>query len=182
MTSDDQFRERVKKLHAQLGSTNLNEREAARRKLDELLEQKKKTWNDLPELLSSDRNNEGFHRTDNPPDDDGPSDVPGPLNLACQLDTRYLHLTRHQCIALALWIIHTHVFDRFTTTPRLTLRSPVRGCGKTTTLLVVKELAAKARRVDHITAAAIFRIIDFDRPTLLLDEGDNLDLVHSPTL
>jgi hypothetical protein len=115
-------------------------------------------------------------------DVDGPSDVPGPLNLACHILPRYLHLTRHQCIALALWIIHTHVFDRFTTSPRLVLRSPVRGCGKTTTLLVVKELAAKARRADHITAAAIFRMVDFDRPTLLLDEGDNLDLVHSPTL
>ena len=78
----------------------------------------------MPELLSGDRNNEGFHAGDNAPDDDGPSDVPGPLDLVCHMLMRYLHLTPHQYVALALWIIHTHVFDRFTVTPRLALRSP----------------------------------------------------------
>ena len=82
MTTEHRFRERVKKLHAQLGTKNPSEREIARRKLDELLEEKKKTWNDLPELLSGDQNNERFHGTGNAPDDDGPSDVPGgPLDL-----------------------------------------------------------------------------------------------------
>ena len=95
---------------------------------------------------------------------------------------KYLHLTRHQFVALTLWIAHTFVFNRFSITPRLALVSPVMGCGKTTALDIANELAFKTSKTDHITAAVLFRLIDRDRPTLLLDEGDNEDLPNNPTL
>jgi hypothetical protein len=51
----------------------------------------------------------------------------------------------------------------------------VRGCGKTTVLDVLQRLALRAQKFDHVTPA-IFRLIDEQRPTLLLDECDNLEL------
>jgi len=52
----------------------------------------------------------------------------------------------------------------------------------TTLLNIVNELASKTQKTDHITAAVLFRLIDRDRPTLLLDEADNQDLPNNPIL
>lgn len=49
-------------------------------------------------------------------------------------------------------------------------------------LNIVKALGCRARKTDHVTAAVLFRLIDRDRPTLLLDEADNQDLANNPTL
>ena len=88
----------------------------------------------------------------------------------------YVALEPHEYIAVALWIIHTHVYDRFMVTPRLLLTSPVRNCGKTTVLDVISRLAARAEKSDNITAAAIYHHVNKLRSTLLLDEADNLEL------
>ena len=50
----------------------------------------------------------------------------------------YVALRPHEYIAVALWALHTHVYDRFMVTPRLALRSPVADCGKTTLLDVCR--------------------------------------------
>lgn len=49
-------------------------------------------------------------------------------------------------------------------------------------MAIISRLAAKPKKADHITAAAIFRLIDRERPTLLLDEVDNLDLRNNAPL
>jgi hypothetical protein len=180
--ADDKLRATLKKLHRLLGSSNANERDAAWRKIDELLAKHKKSWNDLAGLIGG----------DDQPDDNASSNIddganaaphPSPLDLINYMLEKYLYFkTEHQFVALTLWIAHTFVFNRFSVTPRLVLRSPVRGCGKTTGLNVINALALKTKKVDHITAAVTFRLIDRDRPTLLLDEVDNLDLRNNPTL
>jgi hypothetical protein len=82
----------------------------------------------------------------------------------------------HAYVATALWSLHTHVYNQFMVTPRLALVSPVRGCGKTTVLALLQFLTARGRKEDGITAAAIFRLVDREHCTLLLDEADNLGL------
>jgi hypothetical protein len=42
---------------------------------------------------------------------------------------------------------------------------------------VLALLTPRAKRVDHTTAAALFRTIDRDHPTIMIDEADNLDIV-----
>jgi hypothetical protein len=54
-------------------------------------------------------------------------------------------MTPHQFVAVALWIAHTFVYQRFAVTPRLMMTSPVRGCGKTTLLDLHIEEAARLR-------------------------------------
>ena len=117
---------KLKKLHALLGSDNPAEREAPRAKLVELLAKDKKTWNNLPGLLSSAEIRQQ-QEDDEPSSDTIASDRPASLDLIRHILRRHLHLTEHQFIALALWIAHTFKYHRFSVTPRLALLSPVRG-------------------------------------------------------
>jgi hypothetical protein len=85
-------------------------------------------------------------------------------------------------VAIALWVLHTHVYNQFLVTPRLALVSPVRGCGKTTVLAFLALLAARGRKDDSISAAAIIRLVDREHCTLLCNEADNLGLGHNSIL
>jgi hypothetical protein len=101
---------------------------------------------------------------------------PNVLELVRYVLESYVDLKPHEYVTAALWILHTHVFDRFTITPRLALLSPVKGCGKSKLLLIAEHLTANPERHDNISAASIFRLIEMSPGTLLLDEGDNLGL------
>jgi ribosomal protein L32 len=85
-------------------------------------------------------------------------------------------------MALALWVLHTHVFGRYRVTPRLALLSPVRGCGKTTALILLEALCADPDRSDNTTAASIYHMLAEREHTLLIDEGDNLGLLNNSVL
>jgi hypothetical protein len=73
---------------------------------------------------------------------------------------------------LALWAQHTHCFDCFACSPRASITSPEKGCGKTTTLDVLECLVSRPLPTANATASAIFRIVEQARPTLLIDEAD----------
>jgi putative DNA primase/helicase len=66
-----------------------------------------------------------------------------------------------------------HAFDRFFIFPRLFITAPEKGCGKTTLLDVIARLVPRPLMASNITAAALFRVIEAARPTLLLDEADS---------
>ena len=95
---------------------------------------------------------------------------------------KYLALKPHEYVALACWILHAHVFENFTHSPKLALLSPVRGCGKTTVLKIIRELTPRAYLTASVSAAAIYESIETERPTVLIDEGDNLEFATAATL
>lgn len=86
--------------------------------------------------------------------------------------TRYLALPKGAAPALALWTLHTYVFDRFAITPRLAVVSAEKGSGKTTVLRLLEHLACKTLLAAHVTPAALFRTLAIAQPTLLIDEAD----------
>jgi hypothetical protein len=108
------------------------------------------------------------------------------LDLLMAVIDQYVSVTTEQCLFIALWILHTYIFDRrlFMHTPRLLVSSPVRGCGKTTLMLLLEALVANGDRSDSVTAASIYYAMDpyEPTPTFLLDEGDNLDLLRNQIL
>jgi hypothetical protein len=114
-------RKRLRDLHARMCSDNSGERDAAWRKLDALLKRLGKSWNDLPELLH-DETNASAPRTD-PRDADQSAPNVGanitPADTVRYMLEEYVALDEHEYVAVALWIIHTHVFDKFMVTPRL---------------------------------------------------------------
>ena len=182
---------RLVQLHAMLGSTNAGEAESARQKILELLSRYRKNWNDLTNLLKGDAaanpdtwtpawdDSRGAEHSSNAVDAGLPEAAakePNVLELVHFILQEYVDMKPHEHIAAALWVLHTHVFDRFTISPRLAFTSPVRGCGKTTALAVIEQLAFRPERMDNATPAVIYHLIDRLQGTLLIDEADNLGL------
>jgi len=94
------------------------------------------------------------------------------LDEISQLFTKYLVLPEGAAEILTLWAAHTHVFDAFQHTPRLNITSPESECGKTLLLDVLETVTPKSLRTENVTTAVLFRIIDKESPTLLIDEYD----------
>lgn len=174
-----------------MGSSNASERETARQKIDELLTKHRKTWNDLQELLQGGSDTTGWEAAwdDTRGAEQQAGDAinaglpaaalkepPNVLELVHFILEEYIDMKPHEHVAAALWVLHTHVFDRFTISPRLAFTSPVRGCGKTTALAVIEQLASRPERMDNATPAVIYHLIDRLQGTLLVDEADNLGL------
>jgi hypothetical protein len=86
---------------------------------------------------------------------------------------RFVVMSDKDAFVMGWWILHTYVFDVFTCTPRLSISSPEKRCGKTTCLDVCGCLVTRPVSAVDITGPAIFRTIEQARPTLLFDEADN---------
>jgi hypothetical protein len=169
--------QRFLKLFAMLSSSHAAEADNARAQLFNLLSRHGLTWNDLPAILASaDSANQG---TSQAPPSDHSTSVPdvNVLGLVLRLIEERIAIEPSERMIVALWVLHSYVFDLFVITPRLVLVSPVRGCGKTTLLALLELLVAEPYRTDDVTAAAIYHQLDCrPKTTLLIDEADNLGL------
>jgi hypothetical protein len=87
---------------------------------------------------------------------------------------RFIVLPPHGDVLLAVWTLHTFLFDQFSFTPYLHVISPERECGKSTLAELMYHLCANATTPGGMSAAAMYRRIERVRPTLLLDEWDSL--------
>ena len=83
---------------------------------------------------------------------------------------RHAALPNHADVVLALWPLHTWVFDCFDITPYLVITSPTRRCGKSLVLTILQWLCCRAKKNDSMSKAAIYRSVENERPTLVLDE------------
>jgi hypothetical protein len=103
---------------------------------------------------------------------------PGPVDGAQLLDDiaaaicNHVVMSDHARDICALWTIHTYLIRRFKISPKLSIRSPAKRCGKSTLIEVLAELVFRAWPTGSITKAALFRVIDKWHPTLLIDEVD----------
>ena len=82
----------------------------------------------------------------------------------------------HAAVAVTLWPAHTHVVDRFESSPRLACLSPEPGSGKTRKLEVLDLLVPRPMFTLNASAAALFRKVadPSGRPTVLIDEADTI--------
>lgn len=109
--------------------------------------------------------------------DSGPAPA---MTLAEALDAvaghlcRFVHFARPEhADAIALWAAHTHApLERLEQSPILALTSAVKQSGKTKVLDVLEFLVARPWRITRPSEAVLFRKIDRDQPTVLLDEVD----------
>lgn len=84
----------------------------------------------------------------------------------------YVVLPTHGGPTLALWTLYTYGFQHFEFSPRLAITSPEKRCGKSTLLIMLEILAHKPLSASNISTASIYRVIEAEQPTLLLDEAD----------
>jgi uncharacterized protein DUF3631 len=88
--------------------------------------------------------------------------------------SRFAILPPGALLPVSLLAIGTHCFDVFETFPYLVLISPEKGCGKTRTTEVLEQIAAEPVRAVCISEAALFRLVEDRKPTLILDEAEGL--------
>ena len=104
-----------------------------------------------------------------------PSAVTG-AELLADLATavrRHVIVSASAADCIAAWIAHTWVADRFQHTPRLSVTSPAKRCGKSTLLDVLRATCRRAIKADNISASGVFRTVETLSPiTLLVDEAD----------
>ena len=87
---------------------------------------------------------------------------------------RFVVMSAAQFTATTLWIVHTYVFLLGFWTPYLAITSAAKRCGKSRLLELLFYFVSKAWYTSSASAASLFREIDRNRPTLLLDEMDAL--------
>ena len=73
----------------------------------------------------------------------------------------------------ALWVAHTYAFMAAQCTPYLLITSPSKQCGKSRLLDIMKLLVKTPFKCSGVTAAALLRMIDQKKPTVLIDETDS---------
>jgi putative DNA primase/helicase len=108
------------------------------------------------------------------PDEPWPDAVDGAALLTEVRATilRYVVCPPEVATAGALWIAHAHALDAADLSPIFLIISPTIRCGKSTLLKVIGGLSPRGLLSSNVTAAAVFRVVEQDRPTLLVDEAD----------
>lgn len=114
---------------------------------------------------------------------DGPVPPPWEIDGAGVLDAVHAFLGRfvaypseHARVAHTLWIAHTHLMDRWESTPRIAFLSPEPGSGKSRCLEVSEPLVPRPVHAVNTTPAYLFRKVSDPEgaPTILYDEIDTV--------
>jgi hypothetical protein len=80
----------------------------------------------------------------------------------------------HALVAHALWILHTHLMDKWDSTPRLAFQSKEPGSGKSRALEVTEQLVPNPVCAINVSAAYLFRKTGSGTATILFDEIDTI--------
>jgi Protein of unknown function (DUF3631) len=79
----------------------------------------------------------------------------------------------HELTAVVLWVVLTHLLEKFDYAPRLHIRSVEKRSGKSRLLTIINGLVYSPLPTANCTTAYIYRSLGGDRPpTLLFDEVD----------
>ncbi len=84
----------------------------------------------------------------------------------------FIALSDENAFAIALWIVMTWVIDNLNVAPLLLINAPEKSCGKTQALDFVGKTAKKPLTTANVTPASMFRLIEKEQPTFLIDEAD----------
>ena len=103
-----------------------------------------------------------------------PVDGAALLKALVTLLERYVSLPKGGAVAVALWVLYTWCFRAFPVSPNLMITAPERGSGKTQLTDLISWTVPRPFPVSDTTAAAIFRIIEHEAPTLLFDEAQGV--------
>lgn len=75
-------------------------------------------------------------------------------------------------LVIALWVVATYIWTAFDAFPYLVVTSATKRSGKTRLLELISFVASNPRLVANISPAALYRTIDSEKPTLLVDEAE----------
>jgi putative DNA primase/helicase len=100
------------------------------------------------------------------------------LNEISAFITRYSVQRPGAADVITLWAAHTFVHTAFRYSPRLNITSPEMQCGKSVTRTLVDLFSQRPLKIENLTTATAFRLVEEHRPTILLDEYDTFLLFN----
>lgn len=101
-----------------------------------------------------------------------------PVNGAALLDDIlatvkcFIVCSDETAVAATLWIAFTWFVDHAQIAPLAIITAPEKRCGKTQMLSIIGKLSRRPLVASNISPSAIFRVVERDAPTLLIDEAD----------
>ena len=101
-----------------------------------------------------------------------------PTRLIDELETFFAdraHLPQGAALVLSYFALNTWTFKVFDTVPYLSLESALPGCGKSTVIRLLHAISCRSRKASSLSEAVMFRLIDAESPTLLIDEAETID-------
>jgi len=101
-----------------------------------------------------------------------PIDILSLANEMADLIKQHCVLTGHEVNAIVLWLLSSHLINSFRIFPKLSLISPEKRCGKTTTMEVILSVSHQGVLASNVSGASIFRMTERFQPTLFIDEAD----------
>lgn len=90
-----------------------------------------------------------------------------------QTVNRHMFLANDEGVQITLWAMNTWVFQQMDILPKLAIGSPVPGCGKSILTEVMEAVCSEAVPASNVSAAVVYRLIEDNTPTLILDECDS---------
>lgn len=87
---------------------------------------------------------------------------------------RFVVMDDDQLLVTSVWVLHTHALGAAVQTPYLAITSPEKQCGKTRLLETLELLVHEPWMVTLPSEATMYRKVDQQRPTMLLDELDTM--------
>jgi hypothetical protein len=101
-----------------------------------------------------------------------------PAHLIQELEAFFAdraHLPQGAALVLSYFALNTWTFKLFDTVPYLLLESAVPGCGKSTVIRLLSAISCRSRKASSLSEAVMFRLIDAEAPTLLVDEAETIE-------
>jgi putative DNA primase/helicase len=95
------------------------------------------------------------------------------LDSICEAIARFIICEPETRVAATLWIALTWFIDVVQVAPLAIITAPEKRCGKTQFLDIMGRLSRNPLVASSITPAAVYRVIEAQRPTLLIDEADS---------
>jgi hypothetical protein len=137
---------------------------------------------ELDELIGLERGAPSFEKTEPWPD---PVDAASLLEECSAKICRYVVIQPHQLTTAVLWIGHAWTYDHGVpfNSPMLAATSAEPGAGKSLLAVVVGRLCPRLSLNVEITGPNVYRFVDAHKPTMVIDEADDLftrksDLKH----
>lgn len=92
--------------------------------------------------------------------------------------SRFIVCEEATATAATLWIAFTWIIEHVQVAPLAIITAPEKRCGKTQLLDIIGRLSKRSLLASNISPAAMFRVIEAQSPTLLIDEADAFFRTH----
>lgn len=89
---------------------------------------------------------------------------------------------QHYSLPIALWIIGTYCFTEFDAYPYVVITAPTKRSGKTRLSEMIGNCASNPRNFAAMTPATVFQCIETEKPTLIVDEAEELSSEAAGTM